>query len=216
MEIWELAAYDIENKKAKPIIFTLFSNKLSKWSERKLHNKLVSIFYKPSDYLRMLDYLTYYKLAHNIELDHYPYYRNQVDESICVYSLTLLSLYFPKILSIKTDICPILKDAEIISREEKWILDFMNDEIEDIGYDNAHLELLILLDIIKRIKNVRPDYFLGLWLNSNVNSQDRANLENEIIRKYNYLANRNTKKYVKRVINLIISFDNIINYIKGK
>ncbi len=206
MDLLRIVSYDVENKRAKKFIFALFNNKLL-YYQRKFYNKLISLYYKPTDYLRMLDYLTYYNLIHEFELDHYPFHNREIDDSICVYSITLLSLYVPEILKIKSEVCPQLK--EIKPFNEEWILNFMGDEIEDIGYDNAHLELLILLDIIQKLEkyNVKPYYSLGLWLYSNISKEERINLEKEIIEKYSYATGKNIKKFVQRISPSIISYN---------
>ncbi|BDC18591.1 hypothetical protein [Acidianus sp. HS-5] len=93
----------------------------------------------------------------------------------------------------------------------------MKDEIEDIGYDNTHLELLILLDFMVRLREkgfeCSLDYFYpGLWLITDAKEDDLKEIKEEIINEF-HKFNIDVSEYAGRIRSMAMSLE-MLNSLK--
>ncbi|BDB99585.1 hypothetical protein [Saccharolobus caldissimus] len=144
-----------------------------------------------SQQLRVLDYLLFmYKKIKKFTIPRVPCSFKDV-----LYSITILSLN-PEILKLyeETKVCDEklsilskfvnnLEDVILDSR----LIDFMRKSVSDNGLDEAHLDLLILLEFILRLRRegyyARLSYFYGeLILDTNADFSTR--LRDEVVDEY--------------------------------
>ncbi|AWR98599.1 hypothetical protein [Metallosphaera hakonensis] len=175
--------------------------------------------------LRALDYLIY--VAQKIDTEPYKLYNKlkvKGDDSV-IYSITLVSIYFwDLVLSIDyfnprkynllyrifRKLGHKLPGIDPIER-------FLKMEIEEVGFNNAHLELLLLLDFIARLrtKGYSADLkatYMGLIIDSNAPPDIQREIKVEMIEDYERLYKTDIRSFVEPIYGMIMSLKDFESY----
>ncbi|BAB65083.1 hypothetical protein [Sulfurisphaera tokodaii] len=179
----------------------------------------------PTQQLRIFDYLLYAMLKTNTDNHQlYNVLKSPKEDSI-IYSITLLSIYNWNIIYNLNYFYPAkshliegiirklrgkLPDIDVIER-------FLKEEIEEVGFDNAHLELLLLLDFIGRLrdKGYSVDLkvtYLGIIIDSNAPPEIRKEIRNSVVEDYKRFYNTDVRSFADSLYGMILSLEEFEKY----